>query len=250
MKQIAIYLTLSLLLASHGHACLWNSQPNTELYEVFNHFFFKPGGKDVFSSNAELFASPYFPNDSMQTAWWGGPEDVFSVESIYSRSLLSRKPGSLENSVYHELTIAGTIYRSSYFQPEGAALQMKREVGFMWTGSSLWGNEPYSDPLYNSGDSDLFVAFAITDKDMLSYYYKGEHSASDDELYLVAFDGLDFCGGNSGDLVTVVSCKPSDVMAAPLPTSVFMLAGGCTGLAYLRIRQKTQQRRRHNSLTS
>ncbi len=264
MKRCLAYLVIVLLSASQAWACMWG-QPQraglyevfngyfyesassaaygsgigrlissylgqaqrTGLYEVFNGYFYESGSSAAYGSDIELLMSPYIMDNGSQDAWWGAPGDLFTVEAVYSSSWNGVDLGYMENGVTHELVHSR---RSRQLRPGAdvdAAFTVESGNGFMWVGSSAWwGVDRYSDPSENWGDRDMFLAFAITDSDMLAYFYGDNPPDPDDELYLIAFDGLNSSRGDFTDLVAVVRRTPMETNAVPLPASALLLASG------------------------
>ena len=238
IRIFSFIITFMLFLSTSSQACMYGAQGGPDLYQVFNRMFFDYNESAAFNSDIELLNSSYFISDDSRDQVWGQKGQVFNVDLTYTSGGSRQSLGYMESGSYHELLGASDIGRHGYEVQTDATITVESNDGFMWVDAASrngWGTKIFSDPDFNYGEKDLFLAFAITDGDMLDHVCDrfGLETFDDlDRVWLIAFDGIDRRNGNFTDLVALVHdpLGNQNPLPTPVPASLLLLASGCTGL--------------------
>jgi hypothetical protein len=103
-----------------------------------------------------------------------------------------------------------------------------------------WSSDPSNNPL---GGKDHFLAFAITDDDLLEVFnrqYLTDYTISTHDVWLIAFESLNLGNADFNDLVAVVS-SPSKSADTPAPGAALLLLSGLAVAVGPRLRRRLIQ---------
>ena len=103
-------------------------------------------------------------------------------------------------------------------------------IGYMGGDLQRWYSDQAANPF---GGEDHFLAFSIQDQNLLDVYnsrFGTSYDAKLDQVWMLAFEGLNLGDADYTDLVAVVS-RPSDLNPVPLPGTVLLFGSAVAGLA-------------------
>lgn len=243
MKRFCVAVAMVwLVLISQSQANSFTSPLETDLYQVFNHFFYAANDGSALTSDADLLASSFFlPND--QDEVWGQPGERLRVDVTFSNAIFGQELGYLYNGEYTSLIGVDQLADNGYTQ-QNHVLQMPGSVVLADTIYALgdpiqrWYSQQALNPL---GAKDHLLAFSITDNALLAVFnalYGTAYDAAVDQVWMIAFEDLNLGNADYTDLVAVMA-KPAAINATPVPASVLLLGSGFAGLAAWRRRRNS-----------
>ena len=273
MKAIAFLLSIFLMVAiGPAQACMVGQPKLDDLYQVFNSLFYEPGDTGRMGSDIELLNSGfYLPNG--QDLQFGNPGDTLRIDLTFNDALFGNELGYMSGGQYHML-VEDQYARSNRYHPFRSNFNNGRYAGhrdqrgdrpfhrpedatftvaedFMIADTvSVFGfpmQRWYADAQLNPfGQKDHFLAFAIDDQSLLDNYnllFETEYSVGLDEVWMIAFEGLNLGDADYTDLVAVVA-RPFELnpVAVPLPGAALLLLSGLVAVTGFRISRSMHRR--------
>lgn len=236
MQRITVCAFMMLLLLvspAQADYIQQRAQGGEALYEVVNHFFLQGQEDAQYRNNFELLLSSILPGspislvaDAQQTVWNSGNE--LRLEALYRDTASWQGFGYTSDGVFNELADCNTYENSSYARPDQEISFGSQDGSLVWTNTiggygleriTVLAREAYSARGH-------YLTFAINDETLLTafedlYGLHHDYFEAGQQVWLVAFDGLDIGSRDYTDLVAIVS---SDITQVPVPGTLVLLA--------------------------
>jgi hypothetical protein len=244
MKRIVIAIVLLIIVSvSQAAACLTTPKQGSELFQLFNAFFYEPKSAARMVSNIDLLNSDFFLPDGSDRAF-GDAGDILRIDLTYSKDIFEHELGYLSADSYNSL-VASDAVGHGRVQAQDARFTLPGNFSFADTlfkmGAPLqrWSSDAAQNPL---GGKDHFLAFAITDDELLATFnrqYLTDYSASTCDVWLIAFESLNPGNADYNDLVAIVS-RPHAAIHTPVPGAALMLFSGLVAVVGVRPRRQAR----------